>query len=86
MTEKNRAMAFQIPEELFQRIKRHLERESLRTGRKLTQRDFVLGLITQALDAAEVEQDTPTGAPVGPCEEPSPEEAGTEPNEEYKAV
>ena len=82
MTEKSRTMAFQIPEELFQRIKRHLERESLRTGRKLTQRDFVLGLITQALDAAEVEQATPTMAPVGPCEEPFPEEAGTEPNEE----
>ena len=28
MTEKGRTMAFQIPEELFQRIKRHLERES----------------------------------------------------------
>lgn len=87
MTEKSRTMAFQIPEELFQRIKRHLERESLRTGRKLTQRDFVLGLITQALDTADAEgtdteQDTPTEAPVGPCEEPFPEEAGTEPNEE----
>ena len=91
MTEKNRTMAFQIPEELFQRIKRHLERESLRTGRKLTQRDFVLGLITQALDAAEAEgtdaeRATPTEAPVGPCEEPSPEEAGTEPSEEDEAV
>ena len=91
MTEKNRTMAFQIPEELFQRIKRHLEREGLRTGRKLTQRDFVLGLITQALDAAEAEgtdteRDAPTEAPVGPCKEPSLEEAGTEPNEEYKAV
>ena len=87
MTEKNRTMAFQIPEELFQRIKRYLERESQRTGRKLTQRDFVLGLITQALDTADAEgtdteQDTPTEAPVGPCEEPFPEEAGTEPNEE----
>ena len=91
MTEKNRTMAFQIPEELFQRIKRHLERESLRTGRKLTQRDFVLGLITQALDAADAdgtdtEQDAPTEAPVGPREEPSPEEAGTEPDEEDEAV
>ena len=87
MTEKSRTMAFQIPEELFQRIKRYLERESQRTGRKLTQRDFVLGLITQALDTADAEgtdteQDTPTEAPVGPCEEPFPEEAGTEPNEE----
>ena len=83
----NRTMAFQISEELFQRIKRYLERESQRTGRKLTQRDFVLGLITQALDTADAEgtdteQDTPTEAPVGPCEEPFPEEAGTEPNEE----
>ena len=91
MTEKSRTMAFQIPEELFQRIKRHLERESLRTGRKLTQRDFVLGLITQALDAADADatdtvRDTPTEAPVGPCEEPSPEEAGTESNEEDEAV
>ena len=32
MTEKGRTMAFQVPEELFQRIKRHLERETLRTG------------------------------------------------------
>ena len=91
MTEKNRTMAFQIPEELFQRIKRYLERESQRTGRKLTQRDFVLGLITQALDTADAEgtdteQDTPTEAPVGPCEEPSPEEAGAEPNEDDEAV
>ena len=46
MTEKGRTMAFQIPEELFQRIKRHLERETLRSGKKLTQRDFVLNLIT----------------------------------------
>ena len=91
MMEKSRTMAFQIPEELFQRIKQHLERESLRTGRKLTQRDFVLGLITQALDAADAdgtdtEQDAPTEAPTGPCEEPSPEEAGTEPSEEDEAV
>lgn len=51
----------------------------------------MLGLITQALDAAEAEgtdteRDAPTEAPVGPCKEPSLEEAGTEPNEEYKAV
>ena len=70
MTEKGRTMAFQIPEELFQRIKRHLERETLRTGKKLTQRDFVLNLITQALDEADTEnateQNTPTEAPVAP--------------------
>ena len=48
-----RTMAFQISEELFQRIKAHLERETARTGRKLTQRDFVLGLIEAALNEAE---------------------------------
>ena len=68
MTEKGRTMAFQVPEELFQRIKRHLERETLRTGKKLTQRDFVLGLISQALDEADAEsateQDSPAEAPV----------------------
>ena len=70
MTEKGRTMAFQIPEELFQRIKRHLERETLRTGKKLTQRDFVLNLITQALDEADAEntaeQNAPTEASVAP--------------------
>ena len=30
-----RTMAFQIPEEMFQRLKKHLERESQRTGRKV---------------------------------------------------
>lgn len=68
MTEKSRTMAFHVPEELFQRIKRHLERETLRTGKKLTQRDFVLGLISQALDEADAEsateQDSPAEAPV----------------------
>ena len=70
MTEKGRTMAFQIPEELFQRIKRHLECETLRSGKKLTQRDFVLNLITQALDEADAEnaaeQNAPTEAPVAP--------------------
>ena len=46
-------MAFQIPGELFQRIKTHLARETARTGVKLTQRDFILGLIEQALADAE---------------------------------
>lgn len=60
-----RTMAFQIPEELFQRIKDHLNREGKRTGKKLTQRDFVLGLIQQALDEAEADSNTPSE----PCED-----------------
>lgn len=61
-TNGTRTMAFQISETLFQRIKAHLERETARTGRKLTQREFVLGLVEAALDEAERQ------AGVGPCE------------------
>ena len=71
-TMATRTMAFQIPEELFQRIKAHLERETARTGRKLTQRDFVLGLIEEALEEAERE------AGVEPCETPE-SETGSQP-------
>lgn len=73
--ENNRTMAFQIPEELFQRIKAHLERETARTGRKLTQREFVLGLIEKALNEAERQ------AGVGPCEDAVPQD-GTQPLED----
>ena len=55
----SRTMAFQIPEELFQRIKRHLERESDRLGRRVTQREFVLDLIEEALSKAESEEPLP---------------------------
>ena len=48
-------MAFQMPEELFQRLKAHLERESARTGKKISQKQFVLDLIRQALDEADRE-------------------------------
>ena len=48
-----RTMAFQMPEEMFQRLKKHLERESQRTCRKVSQKQFVLGLIQQVLDETE---------------------------------
>ena len=73
-----RTLAFQISEDLFQRIKAHLERETQRTGKKLTQREFVLGLIEEALEAAE----RPHGeAGVGPCEG-GPEDGNPQPQEE----
>ena len=59
MTGKERTMAFQISEELFQRIKRYLERESDRLGRRVTQREFVLDLIEEALSKAESEEPLP---------------------------
>ena len=76
MTGNTRTMAFQIPEELFQRIKAHLERETIRTGHKLTQREFVLGLIETALNKAERQTSEETSNETDACEdeEPVPEE------------
>ena len=55
MAEGMRTMAFQMSEEMFLRLKKHLERESARTGKKVSQKEFVLGLIRQALEEAERE-------------------------------
>ena len=85
-----RTLAFQISEDLFQRIKAHLERETQHTGKKLTQREFVLGLIEGALEAAERQAEAgrpepekqPHGeAGVGPCEG-GPEDGNPQPQEE----
>ena len=51
-----KTLAFQIPETLFNRIKDHLEREKQRTGRKLSQKDFVIGLIERELEEAELRE------------------------------
>ena len=59
--EKTRTLAFQISENLFRRIKSYLERETERTGTRLTQRDFVIGLIETALAAAERDEDAQSG-------------------------
>ena len=48
-----RTLAFQIPEELFQRLKDHLAREAERTGKKVSQKEFVLALIQRVLDETE---------------------------------
>ena len=98
--ENTRTLAFQIPEELFQRIKDYLERETKRRGRKVTQRDFVVGLIEQALDEAEREaartEETAAGQSDGadarpepgadcPDGEPEAGEDGEEPEEAEEA-
>ena len=78
-TENTRTLAFQIPEELFRRIKERLEKESRRRGIRLTQRGFVLGLIEQALEEAEREsartEETAAGQSDGAGSRPEP---GTE--------
>ena len=70
--------------------KAHLERETQRTGRKLTQREFVLGLIEEALETAErqamediskPEEEQPSEeADASPCEA-QPEDGDTQPQE-----
>ena len=59
--EFTKTLAFQIPEELFNRIKDHLDREKQRTGKRLTQRDFIIGLVEQALDEAERQEASENG-------------------------
>ena len=81
----SRTMAFQIPEELFQRIKHHLDRESERQGRKVTQREFVLGLIEEALSKAEAaseEVNTEAGDNMEGEAEPEPDQVESGGDEE----
>ena len=53
-----KTLAVQIPEELDQRIKNYLATEKERTGQKLSQKDFVVGLIVKALDEYEAVNQT----------------------------
>ena len=78
MATNSRTMAFQISEELFQRIKAHLDRESARLGRKVTQREFVLGLIEEALNEAERLAAEEAGQDNAPGEDADPEEEAPE--------
>ena len=52
---KTRTMAFQVSEELFQQIKDYLARYEQTYHRKLPQKEFVIGLIEQALEEADEE-------------------------------
>ena len=53
-----KTLAFQISEELDLRIKQYLAAEKERTGKKVSQREFIVGLIEQALDAYEAADTT----------------------------
>ena len=50
-----RTIAFQVSEEFFQKIKDYLVRYEEVFGKKLSQRQFVIGLIEQALEEADEE-------------------------------
>ena len=53
MSEKGRTMAFQVPEEFFQRIKAYL---AAHPG--LSQKEFIVGLVEEALAQWEQSQET----------------------------
>ena len=53
MTE-TKTLAFQVPEELYQRLKDFIAAEKKR-GRKISQKDFVVGLIELALAEYEAQ-------------------------------
>jgi hypothetical protein len=84
---ETRTLAFQIPASLFQRIKDYLKRETKRRGRKITQRDFVLGLIEQALDEAEREAARTEEPAAGQSDgaDAQPEPGAESPDEEPEA-
>lgn len=52
---KTRTLAFQVSEEFFQKIKDYLLRYEQVYGKKLSQKEFVVGLIEQALEEADEE-------------------------------
>ena len=52
---KTRTMAFQVSEERFQQIKEYLARYEQTYHRRLSQKEFVIGLIEQALAEADEE-------------------------------
>ena len=59
---KGRTLAFQVSEELFQRVKEYLEAYEKAYHRRLTQKEFVVGLIEQALEEAEEEFEAASAA------------------------
>ena len=81
---KGRTLAFQVSEELFQRLKAYLERYERENHRRLTQREFVIGLIEQAMDDAErvaaesgeTEETAPEISETAENSDPEPEQAG----------
>lgn len=60
---KTRTMAIQISEELFQKIKEYLAEYERVYHRRLTQKEFVIGLVEQALEEAPEESDAEETGP-----------------------
>ena len=59
MNETIKTLAFQVPESLKDRLDRYLAAESRRTGKKLSLKEFMVGLLEKALDEAEAQAREP---------------------------
>ena len=55
--EKGRTLAFQVSEELFQKVKEYLAWYEKTYHRRLTQKEFVIGLIEEAMGEMEAEME-----------------------------
>lgn len=74
-----RTLAVQVSEELFQRFKERYEKEKVQRPGRFTQKDYLIEIITQALDAADENEQ---GEKLPEETEPEPvtgEEEGAEP-------
>ena len=69
MIEKGRTLAFQVSEELFQKVKEYLAWYEKTYHRRLTQKEFVIGLIEEALEEMEAEMEKESQESEAPAEQ-----------------
>ena len=76
MSEPTRTLAFQVPVTLFFRVKDRLAELNMQQGKneKMTQKDYVLGLITADLDEADRQREAARQQELPPAEFPAPTE------------
>ena len=76
MTGDMRTMAIQLPEELFERLKAYLKKNNLK------QKQFIIGLIEDALEEDEAEESTAQSQNEGSSETEEPDEPDADADEE----
>ena len=76
MTGDMRTMAIQLPEELFERLKAYLKRNNLK------QKQFIIGLIEDALEEDKAEESTAQSQNEGSSETEEPGEPDMDIEEE----
>ena len=77
-----RTLAFQVSEELFQRIKEYLARYEQVHHRRLSQKEFVISLIEAELDEADEEFEAAEAAKTAEDEQAAEESEADEPLDE----